>query len=161
MNLQNIFPEVKWKAFKRGRKTLSSLLPVHVGAQLAGAELSREFICSHGNPSKFSREERGNSKENMPRACVVMQKITSDHRALLAAHCSVSGRQPQKFNTGQLRDFQLKTAAATTTIKNTSTRVFFVLFCFFYKESYKHQHQHVDRLVGNAESIFSVISQND
>lgn len=61
------FSTSQMETVQTGRKTFSSFPSVHVGAgrrggrggegrevgaQLAGEELSREFICSHGNPPK-------------------------------------------------------------------------------------------------------------
>lgn len=60
--LQSVSPAAKWNSSK-GLKTFNSVPSTHVGVggrevgvQLAGSELSREFICSHGN-SESSREK--------------------------------------------------------------------------------------------------------
>lgn len=45
--------------------------------QLAGAELSREFICSHGNPQSSREKNVGILIKTCPRACVLVPKITS------------------------------------------------------------------------------------
>lgn len=50
-----------------------------VGAQLAGVELSWEFICFHGNPQSSREKNVGIGIKNKPRACVLLPKITSVH----------------------------------------------------------------------------------
>lgn len=87
---------MKWKVFKRKKTSSVQVSLVHVGAlgesrgeeggkgrregrrlELAAAELSREFICSHGNPRSSREKNVGIGDENTPRACVLVPKMSA------------------------------------------------------------------------------------
>lgn len=88
--LQSIFPGVRWKLFLRSRKLSAGCSACtwgqkaerggreeDEGGSASRAELSRELICSHGNPQSSREKNVGILEENMPRACVLVPKVTT------------------------------------------------------------------------------------
>lgn len=123
--LQSTFPEVKWKLFKQARKNppsaRSSLCTW--GLNWQEQQLSREFICSHGNPQSSLEKNVGIWLKTCPACSCSRAENYLCSLSALASHCSVTECQPQIINSAQ------------NSMRLTSN---------FHKGNYKHQLQHVD-----------------